>query len=320
MHIPLVIGSLLSVLAAIGTTAHAQEQRYFLIGTAALSGVYYPTGGAICRLVNAAQTEIRCAVEPTDGSVANIAAMQDGELDFAVVQSDVQAAALQGTGVFSGVPAYDGLRAVFSIYPEPLHVMVHAQGGLSRVGDMAGKRINIGNVGSGTRIPAQLLLNGAGLEADDLGLAAALPPFEQAGALCGGRIDAAIWVAGLPNAAAMDAMSRCEVKLMDLSGEARDRILAQNPAYVAATIPGATYPGNPVDVATWGPVATLVTDAATPDAIVSMLVSAVFDGIDAFRGLHPALGDLNVEDMVTHGLSAPLHPAARAYYEERGWK
>ena len=307
-------------LMAVGGVAHAQ-QTFITIGTGGVTGVYYPTGGAICRLVNKDRKDhgVRCSVESTGGSVYNTRTIREGELDFGVVQSDVQSAAIEGVRAFENDEPYGDLRAVFSVHPEPMHVMVRADAGIGSVMDMKGKRVNIGNPGSGTRVLAGVLMEAAGVSPDDFSLAAELKSSEQSAALCDGKLDAAIWAAGLPNGSTMEATSTCDIKLLDLTSSGTDKVLADNAAYAAADIPGGMYPGNDGDVASWGPKATFVTDAATPDEVVYVLVKAVFENFDDFKKLHPAFGRLTEEQMIKDGLSAPLHPGAEKYYKERGW-
>lgn len=315
------LGLATAVTLSVGQMATAQDQKFITIGTGGVTGVYYPTGGAICRLVNKKRKEhgIRCSVESTGGSVYNTRTIREGELDFGVVQSDVQAAAISGTGKFADDGAYPELRAIFSVHPEPLHVMARADAGISSVADFKGKRINIGNPGSGTRVLAETLMAAAGVSPSDFALAAELKSSEQSAALCDGKIDATIWAAGLPNGSSMEATSTCEVKILDLTSSGLADILAANSAYAAAGIPGGMYPNNPDDIASWGPKATFVTSAGTPDDVVYAVVQGVFDNFDAFKKLHPAFSRLVETDMIKDGLSADLHPGAVKYYKERGW-
>lgn len=316
----LITGTALAVAMGLSGAATAQ-QTFITIGTGGVTGVYYPTGGAICRLVNKGRKEhgVRCSVESTGGSVYNTRTIREGELDFGIVQSDVQSAALEGVRAFEGDEPYTDLRAVFSVHPEPMHVMVRADSGIDSVMAMKGKSVNIGNPGSGTRVLADVLMAAAGVTPDDFALAAELKSSEQAAALCDGKIDAAIWAAGLPNGSTMEATSTCDIKLLDLSTSGTDKVLAENAAYAAATIPGGLYPGNDEDIASWGPKATFVTDAKTSDEVVYVLVKSIFENFDDFKKLHPAFGRLTEEQMIKDGLSAPLHPGAVKYYKERGW-
>ncbi|MBT9386993.1 TAXI family TRAP transporter solute-binding subunit [Pseudooceanicola sp. CBS1P-1] len=302
--------------------AVAQDPHFITIGTGGVTGVYYPTGGAICRLVNADRAEngLRCSVESTGGSVYNTRTIRQGELDFGVVQSDVQAAAIAGTGAFTDDGPYPQLRALFSIHPEPMHLMARADAGIDTVANLKGHRVNIANPGSGTRVLADTLMKYEGLTKDDFSLAAELASSEQASALCDGNIDATIWAAGLPNGSTQEATSTCAVKLIPLDDAGIKKLLAENPAYAAATIPGGMYTGNPDDIPSWGPRATFVTSADTPDDVVYAVVKAVFDNFDSFKRLHPAFARLDEKEMISSGLTAPLHPGALKYYKERGWK
>ncbi|MEO1110548.1 MAG: TAXI family TRAP transporter solute-binding subunit [Pseudomonadota bacterium] len=309
------------VMAATFAGAAAAEQTFITIGTGGVTGVYYPTGGAICRLVNKGRKDhnIRCSVESTGGSVYNVRTIRQRELDFGVAQSDLQAAAAEGVGAFDGDEPYEGLRAVFSVHSEAMHAMVRADSGINSVADMKGKRVNVGNPGSGTRILAGVLLDAAGVEIEDLALAAELKSSEQAAALCDGKIDAAIWAAGLPNGSSMEATSTCDIRLLDLTNSGMDAVLEANPSYAAATIPGGMYPGNDNDVPSWGPKAAFLTDAEVPEEVVYVLVKSVFENFEDFTGLHPAFAPLTEEGMIKDGLTAPLHPGAERYYKERGW-
>lgn len=300
----------------------ARAEQTVVIGTGGATGVYYPAGGAICRMVNRERRAhgIRCAIAATGGSIDNARGLRAGAFQLGIVQSDVQAAAHAGTGRFAEAGADPELRALFSLHPEPVHLMARADAGVSRPADLRGKRVNIANPGSGTRVLAMRLLASAGLSTGDLALAAELESSEQAAALCEGRIDVSIWAAGLPNGAAQDATSTCRVRLVPLDGPATERLLAETPAYARATIPGRMYRGNPDDIPSWGPLATVVTSARLPAEIAYRIVKAVFDELEDFRKLHPAFARLDAAGMVRDGLTAPLHPGALRYYRERGWR
>ena len=166
---------------------------------------------------------------------------------------------------------------------------------------------------------AETLLKYSGVSPSDFALAAELKSSEQSAALCDGKIDATIWAAGLPNGSSQEATSSCDVKLVALTGPSIDKLLSENAAYAAATIPGGMYPGNPNDIPSWGPKATFVTSANVSDDVAYAVVSAVFENFDAFKKLHPAFSRLVESEMIKDGLSAPLHPGAVKYYKEKGW-
>ena len=300
--------------------ASAQDQAFITIGTGGVTGVYYPTGGAICRLVNKGRKEhgIRCSVESTGGSIYNINTIKEGELEFGVAQSDWQFHAYNGTSKFAGNPFKD-LRAVFSVHPEPFTVVARADAGISSFEDLKGKRVNIGNPGSGQRGTMDVVLQTLGWSTGDFELASELKAAEQSAALCDNQIDAMIYTVGHPSGSIQEATTACDSVLVNVnSDEIRD--LAERESYYRmATIPGGMYRGNDSDVETFGVAATFVTRADISDEAVYAVVSAVFDNFEDFKKLHPAFANLKPENMASQGLSAPLHPGAAKYYKEKGW-
>ena len=305
-----------------GFSQSAQAQQQFVsIGTGGVTGVYYPVGGAICRLMNQTRRDhgIRCSVESTGGSVFNVNAIRGQELEFGVVQSDVQYQAFNGEGGFAEQGAQEDLRAVFSLHPEPLTVVARAEAGIAHFDDLAGKRVNIGNPGSGQRALMDILMDRKGWTTADFALASELAPAEQAQALCDNNVDAFVFTVGHPAGTIQEATSSCDATLVDVTGDYVDALTEEFPFYFTAEIPGGMYRGNPDPTTTFGVGATFVTSATVPDDSVYILVKSVFDNFDSFTALHPALANLDPETMISGGLSAPLHPGAERYYRERGW-
>ncbi|MEZ5674988.1 hypothetical protein SAMN06265173_10238 [Thalassovita litoralis] len=298
----------------------AHADTYISIGTGGVTGVYYPTGGAICRMMSKTRKEhgIRCAVESTGGSVYNINAIRSGELEFGVAQSDWQYHAFNGTSKFADQGAFTDLRAVFSIHPEPFTVVARADSGVKNFEDLKGKRVNVGNPGSGQRGTMEVLMNALGWTMGDFSVASELQAAEQSQALCDNNIDAMVYTVGHPSGSIQEATTACDAVLVNVTGAAVDKLVADNPFYRTATIPGGMYRGNADDTQTFGVGATLVTSANTPDDVVYELVKAVFSDIDQFRSLHPAFAHLDPKQMAKDGLSAPLHPGAAKYYREAG--
>ena len=316
-----VLGGLLAMGCALAAGAtSAQDQTFITIGTGGVTGVYYPTGGAICRLVNRGRAEhgIRCGVESTGGSVFNINAIRAGELEFGVAQSDWQYHAYNGTSRFEEQGPFEELRAVFSVHPEPFTVVARADAGIETFEDLKGKRVNVGNPGSGQRGTMEVLMDALGWTMDDFAVASELQAAEQSQALCDNNIDAMVYTVGHPSGSIQEATTACDSVLVEVSGEAVDKLVAENPFYRKATIPGGMYRGNPDDVQTFGVGATFVTSADVPEEVVYEVVKAVFENIDQFRSLHPAFANLEPSEMVSDGLSAPLHPGAERYYREVG--
>ena len=304
--------------AMMAPAAYAEE--FITIGTGGVTGVYYPTGGAICRLVNQGRRDhgIRCSVESTGGSVYNINTIREGELEFGVAQSDWQYHAYNGTSRFEEAGAFEGLRAVFSVHPEPFTVVARADAGITTIADLQGKRVNIGNPGSGQRGTMEVLIEALGWTTDDFALATELKAAEQSAALCDNQIDAMVYTVGHPSGSISEATTACDSVLVEVSGDVVDQLIADNSFYRSATIPGGMYRGNDNDVTTFGVGATFVSSADVSDEVVYTLVKSIFDNIDDFKGLHPAFANLEAADMATAGLSAPLHPGAEQYYKEAG--
>ena len=306
---------------ALAGAAEAQNQRFVTIGTGGVTGVYYAVGGAVCRLLNKERKAhgIRCSVESTGGSAFNVNTIKAGELDFGLSQSDVQYNAYKGLGQFKDAGAYADLRAVYSVHPEPFTVVSRKEINAAKFEDLKGKRVNIGNPGSGTRASMDELLAALGWKISDFSLASELKADEHGPALCDNKIDAFYYGVGHPSANIQDPTTSCGAKLVSVSGPAVDKLLADKPYYAKATIPGGLYSGNPQDTQTYGVMATLVASAKTPDDVVYQLVKATFDNFEEFKKLHPAFANLKAEEMVKNGLSAPLHAGAVKYYKEKGW-
>ncbi len=304
--------------AMMAPAAFAEE--FITIGTGGVTGVYYPTGGAICRLVNQGRRDhgVRCSVESTGGSVYNINTIREGELEFGVAQSDWQYHAYNGTSRFEENGAFEGLRAVFSVHPEPFTVVARADAGITSIEDLKGKRVNIGNPGSGQRGTMEVLMEALGWTTDDFALATELKAAEQSAALCDNQIDAMVYTVGHPSGSISEATTACDSVLVEVSGEAVDGLIADNSFYRSATIPGGMYRGNDNDVTTFGVGATFVSSADVSEEVVYTLVKSVFDNIDDFKGLHPAFANLEPADMASAGLSAPLHAGAEKYFKEAG--
>lgn len=311
--------SMTAVIALSAQMAHAQE-RFITIGTGGQTGVYYVVGQSICRLVNrgTAEHNLRCTAPSTGGSIANINAIKQGDMDMGVAQSDWQFHAYNGSSQFEGDP-YDKLRAVFSVHSEPFTVLARADAGVTEFEELRGKRVNVGNPGSGQRATMDVVLDALGWTMDDFGMTSELQPTEQAAALGDNNVDAIVYTVGHPNGSIQEATSTVQSRLVNLTGPEIDALIAENPYYARATIPGGMYANNDEDTTTFGVKATFVTSSDVADDVVYEVVSAVFENFDRFKGLHPAFANLTEEEMIADGNSAPLHPGAEMYYRERGW-
>jgi len=298
------------------------KTQFVTIGTGGITGVYYPTGGAIAKMVNKKKKEygIRATVESTGGSVFNINAVMSGDLEFGIAQSDRQFQAVKGLAEWKDKGPQKDLRAVFSIHPESVTLVAAVDAGVKDIKDLKGKKVNIGNPGSGQRQNAIDALEAVGINIDKDIQAESIKASEAASLLQDGRIDAFFYTVGHPSGAIKEATSGArKVRIASVAGPGIDKLLAKYPYYAKAIIPVKLYPGakNDKDVDTFGVKATLVTSAKVPDAVVYAITKEVFENFEAFKKLHPAYGTLTKEKML-QGLSAPIHPGAMKYYKEAG--
>ncbi|WP_268995418.1 TAXI family TRAP transporter solute-binding subunit [Microvirga roseola] len=314
------LGAAAAVMTLTAMPAQAQ-QKFVTIGTGGVTGVYYAVGGAVCRLVNKDRKDhgLRCSVESTGGSAYNANAIKAGELDFGLAQSDVQYNALKGEGTFKDSGAFGDLRAVFSVHPEPFTVLARKEVNAKTFDDLKGKRVNVGNPGSGTRASMEQLLAAKGWKLSDFSLASELKADEHGPALCDNKIDAFFYGVGHPSANIQDPTTTCGAQLVSITGPAVDKLVAENPYYAKAKIKGGLYNNNPQDTETYGVLATVVTSAKVPEETVYQITKAVFENFNEFKSLHPAFANLEPQDMIKNGLSAPLHSGAAKYYKEKGW-
>jgi uncharacterized protein len=300
--------------------AVAADQTFVTIGTGGVTGVYYPAGGAIARLVNKGKKDhgLRATVESTGGSVYNVNAIAGGELDFGVVQSDVQYDGVKGLNKFAESGPNADLRAVFALHPEPFTIVARADSGIKNFEDLKGKRVNIGDPGSGQRSTMEVVMAKVGWKKEDFKLASELKAAEMAGALCDNKIDAFAYTVGHPNGSIQEAHTACDAVLVNVTGPAIAELVAANPYFSEATIPAGMYRGNAVDTKTFGVSATIVSSAKVPTETVYQVVKAVFENFDEFKQLHPAFAILDKKHMIKNALSAPLHEGAVKYYKEAG--
>ncbi|MDO4435195.1 MAG: TAXI family TRAP transporter solute-binding subunit [Cardiobacteriaceae bacterium] len=313
--------SALALMVACSGSVYAQAKEQFVtFGTGGQTGVYYAVGQSVCRLVNrdTATTGIKCNAPSTGGSVDNLNAIASGERQLGMAQSDSQFRALQGQGEFEG-KKNEKLRAVFSVHPEPFTVVARQDANIKSFQDLKGKRVNIGNPGSGTRTTMEMLVAGEGWGDKAFSVASELKPAEMASALCDNNLDAITYNVGHPSGAIKEAAASCASHLVPVEGAVVDKIVADNPFFSKVTIPAGLYDGTPDATNTFGVYATVVTSADVPEEVIYQITKTVFENFERFQGMHEAFKTLKPEEMIKAGLSAPLHDGAVRYYKEKGW-
>ena len=313
----LILVSALSI-TLLSFSAHSKTQ-YLSIGTGGVTGVYYPTGGAICYLMNqTAKSNFHCEIKSTPGSIFNIDGIRKGELTLGVVQSDWQYHAYQGTDIYRQQGRFPELRSLFSVHAEPFTVLARADSGITHFEDLKGKRVNIGAPKSGQRATMEMLLDVYRWQYRDFKAIFELTPSEQAKALCDDKVDAIIYVVGHPNSSIKEATGACQTQLVNVSGELIDTLTSEKSYYQNAIIPGGMYRGSDHDISTFGVGAVVTTTSQLPEEVAYQLVKSIFQNYDEFIQLHPAFKHLKKHEMVTNSITAPLHIGASRYYKEVG--
>lgn len=299
------------VMGLAGSGAFAQEMPFFTVGSGDVSGGYYAVASAICDLVNRVELgAMRCSPDPTTGSVYNLDALRQGELDLALVQSDLQAQALSGTGRFATKGPIPDLRSVMGLYPETMTILVRTDAGVRDVMDLAGKRVDVGHPSSGRRATVERMLSSIGLNEDQFSELAELPTSTAISAICDGAIDATFIVVGHPNDAIGTALNSCPITVLPLSADEVTTVIGTGKDLTAATIPMSDYrPGAPAQPS-FSVTATLVARADTPPEVVDSIVSDVLQALPELGRRAPVLAGLDPRKMATSGLTAPLHPGA----------
>ncbi|GAA6208837.1 TAXI family TRAP transporter solute-binding subunit [Cognatishimia sp. WU-CL00825] len=301
----------------------AQERLYVNIGTAGIGGGYYPTGGFICNVLNKSRKaqghNVRCTVESTGGSVANLRSIQAGEMDVAIAQADWQYHSYRGTSKFEGNGANDKLRFLFSLHVDTAHLVSRADLGLKEFSDLEGKVVNVGNAGSGTEATMNFALSRYGSDVDShFGQATRLTSREQAQALCDGKIDAFFYTTGVTASSITEATNTCDASVLNWNDATIDAMIEEFPYYGRSVIPNGTYRGQTEELTTWGLPATLVASADADEDVIYNLVKSVFDNFEDFKAQSTLYVAISREGSVVNGRSVPFHPGAERYFREVG--
>lgn len=303
-----------------GLTHAKPKPEFLIVGTGGLSGIYYPAGSTICRIVNRyrKQQGIRCSVESTRGSVANLNTLGSGDIDLAIAQSDTQFHAYNGTDAFADMPANRHLRTLFNLHVEPFTVVASARSGIKTFDDLKGKRVSIGRPGSGQRQTMQALMTIKGWDMEDFAEVHELTAIHHARALCDDAIDAFVYTVGHPAGSITEAADACKIELISVSEEAINALVEQHSYYQRMRIEGGIYRGVNSDTNTLGVRAALIASTATSADTVYHIVKDVFENLDLMQQMHPAFEALAKQQMVPSNPQIPLHEGAIRYFREAG--
>ncbi len=306
-----------------GNSLGGEKPEYVNIGTASMGGSYYPTGGYICNVINKSRKKyghnIRCSVESTGGSIANLRAIQTGDLNVGIAMASSQLSSWNGTGKMKADGPNKKLRFLFSIVEEPMHVVARKDANIKSFADLKGKVVNTGAVGSGTEAQVYNIVRRYGEEPKSFfRQETKLTTREQATALCDGKIDAFVWVTAVGAATITEAANTCDVALVPLNDEVIQKMIAERSDAAEMIIPAGAYKGSDEDVLSWGAPGTVVASADVPEETIYYLVKGVFDDIERFKQQSPMYKNLTREWAASAGRTAPYHPGALKYYKEVG--
>ena len=312
------IGALVIILAAAQPLSALDERFHFFasLGTGPTNGVYYPVGGAICTIVNEdlRSSGVRCSSETTPGSVYNVEALRSGELEFALVQSDVAFAAYNGEGAFVGAP-FRELRSVLPLYSELVTIVARPE--IHQLADLRGKRMNVGPEGSGSRSTWDGIQAALGWTQAQAPRIVDMSTDEISGALCSGSIDAALLVLGHPSPRIRAVLDGCALNLLAVEGPAIDTLVAARPYFTKGRISGALY-GLSGDIPSFGVTAILMTTASMDSRVVAEFAKSLTREIDTLKKKEPVVETLTGQAAPPEQLPAPLHPAAAPANGELG--
>lgn len=291
----------------------AQAAQFVTVATGGTAGVYYPLGGALAEIFNQHVPGVNASVQATGASVANVNLLAQGQAELAFIQNDIAYYAVNGVEMFQGRKV-ENLRGIATLYPEVIQLVALRQAGINSVADLKGKRVAVGDIGSGTELNARQILEAAGLTYRNLS-ARYLSFAEAAANLRDGHIDAAFVTAGIPTAAIQDIAVQKDVVIVPIGRELVERLKARYPFYTAVTIPAGTYRGVDRPVDTVAVKAMLVARADLPEDLVYNLTRAMFNNLQRLAQAHARGRDVSIQT-ARDGMSIPLHPGAARFYEE----
>lgn len=304
---------------AFGLTAErlaAQGQaKFFRIGTGGTGGTYYPVGGLIGNAIST--DKINVSAVATNGSVANVNAIVGGSLESGFSQADVNTWAFTGTGIYEGKPKVEELRAIANLYPESVHVVIKKGLNVKTLADLKGKRVSLDEPGSGTLVNAKAILAAHGVTEKDI-KAEYLKPQQSAEKLKDGSVDAFFSTTGYPQGAITELAATAGIELVPISGESRDKILAQYKFFAKDAIPDGAYKDvKGVDTISVG--AQWVTSAKQDAELVYEVTKALWsDKTRAALDSGHAKGKVIRKETALAGIGVPLHPGAEKFYKEAG--
>ncbi|MEK3934850.1 TAXI family TRAP transporter solute-binding subunit [Sporosarcina sp. FSL W7-1349] len=311
-----VIFMLLFLVACGNADANGDAKTNYTLTTAGTSGSFYAIGAALTQVLNNNSEILNVTNQASGGSVENIRLLDNKEVEFALVGGDSAVGAYEGKGEFEGESREDLLRGVFSMYSQPLSLVVLKDSGISSFQDLQGKKVAVGAPGSGSEVKSKEVLEVLGLPYDSGVKQQYLSFAEAVEGMKDGQIDAAFIWAGVPVPAVQELASVREIDLITITEEEASKINQSNSAIYAETIPANTYSGVDEDKKTLAVNTQIVVGADVDEEIVYEFVKQVFENIDDIHAAHESMKEVTIETAPNNTIE--LHPGAVKYYEEQG--
>ncbi|HEY8496677.1 MAG TPA: TAXI family TRAP transporter solute-binding subunit [Limnochordales bacterium] len=302
------------LIASSAVTVFAQRTQFITIATGGTAGVYYPLGGAMAEIFNQNVPGVNASVQATGASVANVNMIAQGQVELALIQNDIAFYAANAQEMFQN--RIGNLRGIATLYPEVIQLVARADAGIRSIADLRGKRVAVGDAGSGTEANARQILAAAGLTYNDITVRY-LSFAEASNNLRDGHIEAAFVTAGIPTAAIQDIAAQRDIVIVPIGADLLEKLRADYPFYTGVTIPAGTYRGVNNAVHTVAVKAMLAARADLSEDLVYNLTKAFFGNLDRMAAAH-ASGRLISLDTALDGMSIELHPGAARYYAEVG--
>lgn len=289
----------------------ANTNKNYILATGGTSGTYYPFGGAIANIWNTNIENMNVTAQATGASAENLRLISNGDAEFAIVQNDVMDYAYNGTDMFGG-QKLPNIMAIGTLYPEVVQIAASKDSGIKSIADLAGKRVSVGDAGSGVEFNAKQILEGYGLTFDDI-KKSNLSFKESADAIQNGTLDACFVTAGVPNAALQELAFTAGLVLVPVDDAAAEKICSKYGYYTKTTIPGGTYSGTDDMVNALAIKATLAVNANLDEETVYQMTRALFENLAELAKNHAKGAEVSVEGAVK-GVSVPFHPGAVKYF------
>mgnify|MGYP006391261667 CR=1 FL=1 len=291
------------------------EKKNYILATGGTSGTYYPFGGAIANIWNTKIENMNVTAQATGASAENLRLISNGDAEYAIVQNDVMDYANNGSDMFEG-KKIENLASVGTLYPEVVQIAASKNSGIKTVADLRGKRVSVGDAGSGVEFNAKQILEGYGITMKDI-QKNNLSFKESAEGIQNGTLDACFITAGVPNSALQELAFTAGLVLIPVDGTQADSICSKYSFYTKTTIPAGTYKGTDTDTPALAIKATLAVSAKLDENTVYDMTKALFDNLDELSSAHAKGKEVSAKNAV-EGISVPLHPGAAKYFKEIG--